>query len=120
MSFQKLIVAGPLAKDPEVKTFQDGSITKVSIACNEKWGGGEHTEWFNLDVSGKAGENVAKYMKKGSAGVFECTVRTTEKDGKKYTNYRCFNVKFIGGQQSEAPTQQQAPANEPSLDEIPF
>lgn len=119
MSFQKVIVAGYLAKDPEVKTFDGGGqVTKLSICVNEKWEGGEHAEWFNIDAFGKTAENCAKYLAKGSVVVVEGTNRTTEKDGKRYTSLRAFNVRFLGGGEKKEP----ASNVEPSLDniDIPF
>jgi single-strand DNA-binding protein len=118
MSYQKVIVAGYLAKDPEVKTFDGGGqVTKLSICINEKWDGGEHAEWFNIDCFGKTAENCAKFLAKGSTVIVEGTNRTTEKDGKRYTSLRAFNVRFLGGgEKKPAPTSN----DEPSLDTIPF
>lgn len=119
MSYQKVIVAGYLAKDPEVRVFdQGGQVTKLVIPVNEKWDGGEHCEWFHVDIFGKTAENCAKYLAKGSVVIVEGTNRTTEKDGKRYTSLRAFNVRFLGGGEKKEP----ASNVEPSLDniDIPF
>lgn len=122
MSFQTLIVAGYLANDVEVKTLDGGAmITKFSIPVNEKWDGGEHCEWFNVDTFGKTAENCAKYLAKGSAVVVEGTLRTREHEGKKYMTLRAQTVRFLSKPvQRAAPEPISAQRDEPSLDKIPF
>lgn len=123
MSFQKVIVAGYLAKDPDVKMFDGGGqVTKFSIAVNEKWQGGEHTEWFNVDCYGKTAENCATYLAKGSCVLVEGTLRTREHEGKKYTSLNAFNVRFLGsGKPKDEADRPLIPAKQiDDLSDIPF
>ena len=121
-SYQRVVVVGNLGKDVELKEFDNGgAIAKFSVAASEKWDGGEHTEWFNCEDGSKAAHNHAKYLSKGSKVLVEGTLRTREHNGKYYTTLRAFRVVYLGsksdGQSKPAP-QQQAPASEPSLDDI--
>jgi len=118
MSFQKVIVAGYLAKDPEVRVFGNGQITKLVIPVNEKWDGGEHCEWFHVDCFGKTAENCAKYLAKGSCVLVEGTLRTNEHEGKKYTSLKAHNVRFLGGGNKEPIKSPDVPM--PTDSDIPF
>ncbi len=62
---------GHLGADPEVKTFENGSVmARLSLATNEAATGknGEksiRTQWHTLVVWGKLAEICAKYLQKG-------------------------------------------------------
>jgi single-strand DNA-binding protein len=62
---------GHLGADPEVKTFENGSMmARLSLATNEPSTGknGEksiRTQWHTLIVWGKLAEICAKYLQKG-------------------------------------------------------
>jgi len=69
----RVVVTGNLTRDPELKTLPGGtSLCNVGLACNERRknsGTGEYEDranFFNVTVWGKQGENVAKYLTKGS------------------------------------------------------
>lgn len=57
--------SGRLGKDPEVKFFDEKSVTNFSIAVDRRVKGEKVTDWYNCSVWGKSGETVAEYFKKG-------------------------------------------------------
>lgn len=67
----KIILAGNLGKDPEVKsTSNDKSFCKCSLATNESYKdqSGEwqqKTTWHNLLIWGKSGDNFGSILSKG-------------------------------------------------------
>jgi single-strand DNA-binding protein len=66
----KAILIGNLTKDPELSTIPSGvSVCKFSIAVNRIFAdaeGNKATDFFNIVVWRKVGENCAKFLKKGS------------------------------------------------------
>jgi len=68
----KVFLIGNLGKDPEVKTFDNGStVAKFPVATNENYRdkAGEWqtvTEWHNIVVWGPAAERASRDFKKGS------------------------------------------------------
>ena len=106
----KVILLGNVGKDPEVKTFESGTI-KVSfpLATTEKWkdkdgNKQESTEWHNCELWGKRAEVIQKYVKKGDKLYVEGKIKTEswEKEGeKKYTTkISVTDFEFIGGKSS--------------------
>ena len=58
---------GRLGRDPEVRYTQSGkAVSSFSIACSEKRGGEETTEWVNVVAWEKLAEIVGQYLTKGS------------------------------------------------------
>jgi single-strand DNA-binding protein len=105
----KVILVGNLGKDPEVGYTQSGTaLCKFSLATGESYvnNAGERqdkTEWHNIIVWGKQGENVGKYLSKGRQVYIEGKIQTRswddEKTGqKKYmTEINAQRVVFLGG-----------------------
>jgi len=62
---------GRLGGDPEVKTTNDVTVAKFSIATTEKRKEGEHTEWHRIVAFGKLAEVCGKYLSKGRQIVLE-------------------------------------------------
>ncbi len=59
---------GNVGRDPEAKSSKDGSQlwAEFSIGVNKKLKGEKTTQWINCLVFGASGDNVLKYVKKGS------------------------------------------------------
>jgi single-strand DNA-binding protein len=105
-SVNKVILIGNLGGDPETRTVNDTTVTSMSLATTETWKDKngqkqERTEWHRINVWGPQGENVAKYLSKGSKAYVEgkLETRSYEKDGqKKYsTEVRADRVVFLDG-----------------------
>jgi len=72
MSYQKIVIAGNLGRDPEMRFTPSGqAVTSFSVAVNESYtnANGERikkTIWFRVTAWGKQAEICNQYLKKGS------------------------------------------------------
>ena len=108
----KAILVGNLGKDPELRDAGSGKVCNFSIATNEFWYDKdekkqERTEWHNIVVWGKRGENCGKYLTKGRQVYVEGRIqhRTYEdKEGNtRYVDEVVANdVQFLGGGDSDS------------------
>ena len=75
--YQKLIIAGNLGRDPEMRYLPSGqAVTNINVATNRVYtdsNGQKVTEtiWFRVSVWGTQGENANTYLKKGSKVLIE-------------------------------------------------
>ena len=138
MQINKVIFAGNLTKDPELKALPSGqNICNLSLAANEVYTSKdgekkESTEYGNIVIFGKQAENTAKYLKKGDSALVEGKLQTRswEKDGvKQYrTEIVAQSIQF-GGKRAEASTpapqktestMPEYPEEEINPDDVPF
>jgi single-strand DNA-binding protein len=108
-SVNKVILIGNLGRDPETRFTNSGSsVTNFSIATKESFtdktgGRQDRTDWHNIIVWGKQGENCAQYLKKGSPVYVEGRISYREyeaKDGsgkRKVTEIVAMRVQFLSG-----------------------
>jgi len=141
MSVNKVILVGNLGKDPEVRFTNSGSaVARLSVATSEVWNDRdgnrqERTEWHNVVVWGKQGENCGQYLAKGRQVYVEGSIRTRSYDdksgNKRYvTEVVAQRVQFLGGGGGTRLAQQaeSAPADDaqsgggqpPIDDDVPF
>jgi len=75
--YQKMIIAGNLGKDPEMRYAPNGdAVTSLNVATNRKYTDKsgqavKETTWFRVSVWGKQAETCNQYLKKGSAVLIE-------------------------------------------------
>ena len=79
----KVILIGNLGRDPETRYTQSGSaITNVALATSESWKDRqtgeqqERTEWHRVVFFNRLAEIAGEYLKKGSKGYIEGSLRT--------------------------------------------
>ncbi len=139
MSVNKVILVGNLGRDPEVRFTGGGkAVCHFPVATTEVWNDAngerrERTEWHNISVWGKQGENCGKYLSKGRQVYVEGSIRTRsydDKEGiKRYaTEIIAQTVRFLGGQgggraaSPDAPPLPDVPpgSSTPDDDDIPF
>lgn len=88
MNLNKLLLAGNLTRDPEMKFTAKGmAICAFGIAVNRKWkteGGQEQEEVTFVDVTafGKQAEVIAQYLKKGNPLFLEGRLKLDQWDDK--------------------------------------
>ena len=114
--YQKIIVAGNLGGDPEMRYMPDGSaVTNFSLATNRTWTDRntgqpvKETTWFRVSVWGRQAESVNQYLSKGRQTIVEGRLRAdpntggpkmfTRQDGTVGASYEIIadTVRFIGG-----------------------
>ena len=91
--FNKVILIGNLARDPELRYSQGGSaVCSTSIAVNRKWkdqGSGEmrdETCFIDITFFGRSAEVANQYLKKGSKILVEGRLKQdnwTDQNGQK-------------------------------------
>lgn len=70
-SFNKVILAGNLTRDPELRYTPKGTaVCRFTLAVSRNWTGEdgqkkEEVSFIDIDAWGRQGEVVAQYMKKG-------------------------------------------------------
>lgn len=110
-SFNSVTIMGNLTRDPELRTTPNGqSVCNISLALNrsykvkDEWQ--EATDYIDVIVWGKQGENVSGYLSKGSSVLIQGRLqnRTWEQDGQKRSKVEVVanDVIFTGGK-AEAP-----------------
>ncbi len=91
-SFNKVILVGNLARDPERRTLPSGTpLADLRLAVSRRYTlqSGEtkdETLFINVTVFGKSAETIVKYMRKGRPILIEGRLRQEEwtgKDGQK-------------------------------------
>ena len=95
-------LSGRLGTDPEFKEVNKTTVCKLNLATKKTWKDEngikkEHTEWHNVSVWGKLGENSNKFLKKGSLVSVEGEINYKKVEGQKgyYVDIRANNVLFL-------------------------
>lgn len=112
-SYNRCILIGHLTRDPELRNLPNGTaLCKFGIAVNRNWTteSGEKKEevtFVDVDCFGRTAENVAKYLKKGSALLVEGRLKLDQWDDKQTGQKRsklgvvAEMVTFMGGRKSD-------------------
>ena len=86
-SFNRVILAGNLTRDPDIKYIQSGSaVTKFALAINRRTKNGDETTYIDVVAWEKLAETCNQYLKKGSSILVEgrISIRSyDDKDGQK-------------------------------------
>jgi single-strand DNA-binding protein len=118
----KVELVGIVGKDPEIKFFQDFSITKFSVAETPRtlkdgqWQDGE-TIWWNVSVAGKEAESAVDNFKKGDKvlvqGEYKSSTYISKTDGLQKTSVeiRAKRIAIIP-KTSKNPVKKSAPIEE--------
>ena len=104
MGISKITVSGNIGRDPELRSFKDGTaILKFSLAGNTGYGEKKVTTWYDCSIFGKKAESLSPHLNKGKMilvhGDFQ--IREWEKDGRKgkSAEIRVSDIEFMGGKQ---------------------
>lgn len=108
-SFNKVLLLGNLTRDPELRITPKGtSICQFGVAVNRQWkdesgANREETTFVDCEAWGRQGENVSKYLEKGSPIFLEGRLKFEQWDDKQSGQKRskmkviAESVQFIGG-----------------------
>ncbi len=139
--YHKLIVAGYLGRDPEMRYTQDGTpVTNFSVATSRKWSRPDGTEvdettWFRVTAWRRLAEICNEYLQKGRPVLVEGRLNPDENgnpriwtgnDGVARASFEitATTVKFLpGGRGDAAPLPglpDEPPPPDPGENEIPF
>jgi len=139
-NFNKVILAGNLTRDPEVRYTPKGTaIAKLGLAINRTWKNeaGETKEevtFVDVDAFGRTAEVISQYLKKGRPILVEGRLKLDQWDDKQTGQKRSRlgvvleNFQFLdsgrgdgggggGGSRSSAPSAQPSAASSPEAPE---
>ncbi len=103
VSFNRVILAGNLTRDPELRFTNDGiPVCSFGLAVNRRRSKSEEVDFFDVSAWRELGETVANYKKKGDPILIEGRLqyRTWEaQDGSKRSKVDVVadNVQFLSG-----------------------
>jgi len=81
-TYQKVIVATRLTRDPELKYLADGTpVASLSGAVDCGWGDKKHTMWIRASAWRKTAEFCAQYLGKGDLVLIEGTLTPDKETG---------------------------------------
>ncbi|MGH3089904.1 MAG: single-stranded DNA-binding protein [Rubrobacteraceae bacterium] len=139
VSFNRVILAGNLTRDPELRFTQNGvPVCGFGLAVNRVFSKNEEVDFFDVSAWRELGENVANYKKKGDPVLVEGRLqyRTWEaQDGSKRSKVDVVadRVEFLssradsegggarqGGQGGGQQRRDDVDVNEEDFDDIPF
>ncbi|MCP4539454.1 MAG: single-stranded DNA-binding protein [Chloroflexi bacterium] len=137
--YHKIIIAGFLGKDPEMRYTQDGTpVTTFSVATSRKYNRADGTQvdetvWFRITAWRRLAETCNEYLKKGRQVLVEGRLNANEHGspriwqtsaGEPRASFEITaqTVKFLGGGNGGGSPREhdQAPPPVPDEDEIPF
>jgi single-strand DNA-binding protein len=140
MMYHRVIIAGYLGRDPEMRYTQDGTpVTNFSVAASRKWSRQDGTQvdetvWFRVSAWRRLAEICNEYLQKGRPVLVEGRLQPDENgnprvwtgnDGAARASYEitATTVKFLGGrgEAGAAPgLPDEPPPPSPGEEEIPF
>ena len=103
VSFNRVVLAGNLTRDPELRFTNDGiPVCSFGLAVNRVRSRSEEVDFFDISAWRELGETVANYKKKGDPILLEGRLqfRTWEaQDGSKRNKVDIVadNIQFLGG-----------------------
>jgi single-strand DNA-binding protein len=118
--YQKVILAGNLGRDPEMRYTPDGTpVTSFSVATSERWTGQdgqqqERTTWWRVTAWRRLAETCNQYLSKGRPVLVEGRMNPdpetgnprvyTRSDGTPGASYEvtALTVKFLGSREGAA------------------
>jgi len=133
--YQKVIVVGRVGKDPELKSFPDGTpVASFNLASSRKWKNAdgspaEETTWFRVQATRRTAEVASQYLHKGDAVMVEGHLSPdkatghpriwTGSDGTPKANYdlTCDRLVLLGS--GSSPASPNTPAGKGDAVEIP-
>ena len=130
-SFNKVILAGNLTRDPELRYTPKGTaIAKIGLAINRKWKSetGEmkdETTFVDASAFGRTAETIGQYLKKGRPILIEGRLRlhnwedknTHQKQSKLRVDVETF--KFVGSSNRGEGGGESAPRSRPAAGSAP-
>ena len=123
-------LTGGLVRDPETRQAGEGTITKGTVGCTERYKGKdgwtERSSFFDFQIWGKRGEAFAQHNKKGAQVLLEGQAKQDSWDDKKTGQKRTkitmnvTNWEFHGGGKGGGSSRPERQEQRDLIDETPF
>ena len=109
VTFNKVILAGNLTRDPELRFTNDGiPVCNFGLAVNRRRSKSEEVDFFDVNVWREQGEAVANYKTKGDPVLVEGRLQFRSWEDKESGQKRskvdvvADNVQFLGGKNGDS------------------
>ncbi len=123
VNYNKVIIAGNLTRDPEVKFLaNERAVANFSLAVNRKWRNAagetqEETTFIDVEAWAKTAELVGQYLTKGKSALVEGRLKLDEwdKDGEKRQKLKVVadTVQFLSPRDGSDTGGESAPRSNP-------
>lgn len=117
-----VVISGRLGADPETRQAGRSTVTKFSVAVNQRWedesGVQERVNWIPVSAWNRRGEVVARYLRKGCHVLVHGSLNTVSWDageaGQKRTRVEvtAWDITFLDAKGANANEQQTLPEPE--------
>jgi single-strand DNA-binding protein len=124
MDFNRVMLAGRLTRDPQVKFLSnEKAVANFGLAISRKFKGAdgqqsEETIFIDVEAWGRTAELVGQYLTKGKSAFIEGRLKldTWEKDGQKQSRLRVVadSVLFLSPSERAAQQEQAEPRQAPT------
>ncbi|HNX82185.1 MAG TPA: single-stranded DNA-binding protein [Candidatus Omnitrophota bacterium] len=112
LHFNKVIIAGKLCAEPEMRSTQTGlAVASIRVAVNRKTSAEQKADFFNVSAWNETANFLGKYFHKGGSILIEGRLQDrqwTDKDGQKRysTEIIAERIHFVDGkgESSQAPS----------------
>lgn len=132
-NFNKVILAGNLTRDPELRYTPNGSaVGKIGLAINRTWrdqSGAKRTDttFVDVDCFGKQAETISRYLRKGRPILIEGRLKLDSWEDKQSGQKRsrlgvvleAFQFLDSGNREASEDTPEETPPTEPSAHKTP-
>jgi len=136
--YQKLLIAGNLGRDPEMRYTPTGTpVTTFSVATNRRYTNSsgelvEETIWFRISTWNRLAEICAEYLQKGAKVLVEGRLQPdlstggprvwTDNNGAARASFEVTGtaVQFLSSKTSENGFTEEGMVSEAEADEVPF
>lgn len=122
----KVIISGNITRVPELSTTPSGvSVTKFTVAVNRKFSKEKEVDFINCVAWRATADLIAKYMNKGSKGLFIGSIQIRnydDKDGNKryVTEVIVDEVEFLNSAEKSDNKGRKAELEDIDNSEMPF
>lgn len=130
VSFNKVIMAGNLTRDPELRYLPSGTpVTNFNIAVNRRYRQGDELKdevtYIDIVVFGKQAESCSQYLNKGDGVLVEGRLqerRWEGEDGQKRSKYEVVaqNIRFMPKRRVATPGGSVEDIEGGKLNDVPF
>lgn len=141
MNYNKIILAGRLTRDVELRYTPKGTaVAQVTLAINRRWSDSgvdrEETTFVDVEAWGRQAEVLAQYLKKGRELMIDGRLRQDtwedKETSKKHSKLKVVleTFQFVSGEKepkaeqparpAATPSKETAPTNQAADDDVPF
>ena len=108
--YNRIVLVGRLTRDPELRFTNNGTpVCQFALAVDDGYGENRRTDFINIVVWNKQGENCNQYLSKGKLALVEGRLHIRNYDNKEgrkvfVTEVVADNVRFLSPKNEQSPS----------------